>query len=348
MPLKLDLPHFSVLSNAAIRCGIDIRQALGALDIVTSSPPAALARFSLADIARLLATLEQETRQGYFPFALADAFRFDAQPGVSAFITSSRNLRESGALFEWIPQLIHPAIRFKQIDNGQQVATAIDIVDPQGVSQDLPALVEIIAAVVRNYARSIAPELDAHDAVHFAHAPRIDAQAYLDYFRCPVQFQAARNQLVSDSWSFDQELPGNLPTAHALAAESIRVQLIGDGVAPPLPVLIRDLLRRRLELCGAGMAAVAAALKMHPRTLQRQLRKQGLSYSGLLARTRHELACEMLRTTQLDIESIGFKLGFGERRSFTSAFQSWQGQTPSAYRQNRQAAPARRGSSEPA
>ncbi|MFT5062642.1 MAG: AraC-like DNA-binding protein, partial [Gammaproteobacteria bacterium] len=42
--------------------------------------------------------------------------------------------------------------------------------------------------------------------------------------------------------------------------------------------------------------------------------------------------CEMLREGSLDIESIGFKLGFTERRSFTQAFQKWQGQTPSSYR----------------
>jgi AraC-like DNA-binding protein len=40
----------------------------------------------------------------------------------------------------------------------------------------------------------------------------------------------------------------------------------------------------------------------------------------------------MLRGGELDIESIGIKLGYVERRSFTHAFQKWQGQTQSAYR----------------
>lgn len=334
MPFRLDLPYFTVLSNAARQCGIDINKALGTLEIVTARQPAVLAQLPVRDLARLMASLEREARQGYVPFALAEAFRFDGQPSVLAFIASSRSLRESGSLFEWIPRLIHPAIRFRQTDDGRQVATAIDIIDETGTRQDLPALEEVIAAVVRNHARNIAPDLNAHDAVYFTHAPRIDPQAYADYFRCPVHFHAARNQLVSDSRVFDQELPGNVPSAHALAEQSIRVELMGDGVAPPLPELIRDLLRRQVSLCGEGIQAVAAALKMHPRALQRQLKKQGLSYSSLLARIRHELACDMLRDGDLDIESIGFKLGFSERRSFTTAFQSWQGQTPSAFRKN--------------
>ena len=76
---------------------------------------------------------------------------------------------------------------------------------------------------------------------------------------------------------------------------------------------------------------------MHPRTLQRRLRERGLRYSELLARTRHDLACQMLRETELDIDSVGFKLGFKERRSFTQAFGQWQGQTPTNYRQHTRA-----------
>lgn len=40
----------------------------------------------------------------------------------------------------------------------------------------------------------------------------------------------------------------------------------------------------------------------------------------------------MLRDSALDIDSIGMKLGFSERRSFTRAFRAWQGGAPSAYR----------------
>lgn len=334
MASKLDLPHFSVLMNAATRCGIDLREIAGTLELVANSGSATLAQFSIQDIAKLLAFMDEETRQGYFPFALADAFRFDAQPGVSAFIASSRSLRESGALLEWIPQLVHPAICFEQIDDGKEISTTIHIVDETGAQNHIPALAEIIAAVIRNYVRSIAPELQGHGAVYFAHAPRIEPQKYAEYFHCPVHFHAPCSQLISDSWVFDQELPGYMPTAHAMAEQSIRVQLIGDGVVPPLPELIRGVLREQRALCAEGLPAVAAALKMHPRTLQRQLKKDGVSYSKLLARTRHEWACEMLRNDNLDIESIGIKLGFNERRSFTNAFRSWQGQTPSAFRKN--------------
>lgn len=335
MPLLLDLPHFSVFSSAAVRCGIDIHEALNELAIETSSQAAPLSQFSLADIARLLETLERKTQRDYFPFALADVFHFEGQPMVAAFISSSRSLREAGDVLEWIPKLIHPAIRFQRKDDGRLTITRIDIVDEQGHVQNMPAFVEVIIAVMCKLSRHIAPHLNTNDAVHFAHAPRTQRRFYQQHLQCPVQFETDANRVVAYSEILDQVLPGNLPSAHAQAAESIRVQLNENGVEPPLPLLIADLLRQNLSFFDSGISAVADALKMHPRRLQRELKKHQLSYSAILAQTRHKLACEMLDDRQLDIESIGYKLGFAERRSFTSAFQKWQGQTPSAYRRKR-------------
>lgn len=332
MTTALDLPTISVLMSAAARCGVDLNPLLAELAIVPTADAAPFSSMPLADIETLLGALEQQTRQGYIPFAFAEAFNFEGQPAVSAYLASAPRLRDVGPLLDWIPQLIHPAIHFDGLDDGRRATLEVHLSDPSGRPYHSAPLSEVILAVVHRIMQRVAPSMAVARLVEFMHQPRVESALYEQHFGCEVRFGAVLNQLTVSSSFLDSLLPGSLPAAHAQAEETIRTKLIGDGVAPPLSVQVDDQLRANWQLFELGVEGLAQALKMHPRKLQRQLKRQGLSYSELLAKTRHDLASQMLRESSLDIESIGYKLGFKERRSFTNAFKSWQGQSPSEYR----------------
>lgn len=328
----LDLSSLSLLAAATASCGADLNAVVTALDIQFSADGTAMRKLSLSDIAGLFTALEASAQRKHFPFAFAEVFNFDGQPEVSAFLISAQRLRDLGPLLDWVPELIHPAIRFEGVDEGRWAHTVIHIDDATGKHSDMPAFAELVAAVVVRLCRSAFADSCRFQTVIFAHPPRAAQQDYEDFFGCPVSFGHTDTRIIQDARLLDAPLPGSLPSAHAQAEQSIRLKLIGDGIAPPLILQVSDLLRQRLELLSEGIEPLADILKMNPRTLQRQLRAHGHSYSAILARTRHELACEMLRDGSLDIDSIAFKLGFSERRSFTQAFRKWQGLTPSGYR----------------
>ena len=46
-----------------------------------------------------------------------------------------------------------------------------------------------------------------------------------------------------------------------------------------------------------------------------------------------ELAKEYVNDTSLSFSEITYLLGFSEQSNFTRAFKRWQGQSPSAYRE---------------
>jgi transcriptional regulator GlxA family with amidase domain len=71
---------------------------------------------------------------------------------------------------------------------------------------------------------------------------------------------------------------------------------------------------------------------MTSRTLSRKLAAEGISYSDLLARVRHALALDYLRTTRLSMEDIAEALGFSDANSFRQAFRRWSGKSPTEYR----------------
>ncbi len=332
MPHRLNLQSIMLLASAAARCGSDLNAVLEEMEIRVTSERTLLHQLPLPVLAELLHALERRATRGHFPFALAEVFNFEGQPAVRAFLASSQTLRDMNLVLDWASSLIHRSFRFERIEDGADASLLVHVDDPERRYADHPAVVELIAAVVAHICNLLAPGVRVFTSVQFAHEARAPQGSYDAWFGCAVAFGAPANQMIFDSRALDGELPGALPIAHAHAEEEIRVKLLGDGIAPPVGMLVEEALRQRLDLFDEGMTAVAGVLRLHPRTLQRRLHAEGYTYADLVAKVRHEMACEMLRGGELDIESIGIKLGYVERRSFTHAFQKWQGQTPSAYR----------------
>jgi AraC-like DNA-binding protein len=81
-----------------------------------------------------------------------------------------------------------------------------------------------------------------------------------------------------------------------------------------------------------GIEQVASSLCMTSRTLSRKLAAEGTTFSDLLARVRHALALDYLRTTRLSMEDIAAALGFSDANSFRQAFRRWSGKSPTEYR----------------
>jgi len=72
---------------------------------------------------------------------------------------------------------------------------------------------------------------------------------------------------------------------------------------------------------------------MSERTLQRRLREEGTTYQATLERTRHYLARDLLRNTQMSLAEVAVQLGFSEPSTFFRAFKRWEGATPGQYRE---------------
>jgi AraC-like DNA-binding protein len=89
---------------------------------------------------------------------------------------------------------------------------------------------------------------------------------------------------------------------------------------------------RHPSVAAEGLGAVASVFGMSGRTLQRRLNREGQSFSDVLSRARQTLSTRWLAETDMDIQTIGLRLGYKSRRAFTSAFKHWTGLSPSVYR----------------
>lgn len=158
-----------------------------------------------------------------------------------------------------------------------------------------------------------------------------DEASYREYFGVPVV------QSVEQAVDFsakDAALP--FVTANEglwdFFEPQLRTRLTELEVGTSTAERVRSVL---LELLPAGdptMGAVARALAVSSRTLQRRLRAEETTYQALLDKTRESLARHYLTRSGLSTAEISFLLGYEEPNSFYRAFRNWTGTTPDAVR----------------
>ena len=72
--------------------------------------------------------------------------------------------------------------------------------------------------------------------------------------------------------------------------------------------------------------------------------KMGVSLRTFIAERRLETAAELLRSTDLRVKEISYRLGYGQEPSFTRAFKKKYRLTPLAYRHDQRQQPDARAS----
>jgi AraC-like DNA-binding protein len=98
---------------------------------------------------------------------------------------------------------------------------------------------------------------------------------------------------------------------------------------------IRRALRPRVAGGNVSLAAVSRLLATSPRTLQRRLAAERVSYQEVLDDVRREAAEHYLGDASLSVGEIGYLLGFSEPAAFHRAFKRWTGITPLELRRAR-------------
>ncbi len=167
--------------------------------------------------------------------------------------------------------------------------------------------------------------------VRFVHPAPADTREHEAFFACPLVFGAPYNDIEFSHADAER------PFAHADALLSSMFEQQAQRVLAKLPVAtshterVREQVRRTLPGGDFSFEAVARALHLSQRTLQRYLSEEGQSYAGILEAVRRELSEDYLRR-RMSIAEVSFLLGYGEPATFHRAFKRWWGMSPEAFR----------------
>ena len=112
----------------------------------------------------------------------------------------------------------------------------------------------------------------------------------------------------------------------------LKEQLSELDADTPVSQRVKSLLLTMLPSGHSSIEEAAGKLAMSPRTLQRHLAKESVSFQTILNGTRQELAQHYLSKSAISTSEISYLLGYQDSNSFLRAFKEWTGMTPGEYR----------------
>jgi AraC-like DNA-binding protein len=172
-------------------------------------------------------------------------------------------------------------------------------------------------------------------SVSLMHPEPICSGDYFAYFRCPLHFDAPANRLTLKTEIMDKRLASDSPQLAQLN-DQIMIQYLAQLDKENIVARVKAVIIEKMPSGKVTDQAIAEALYMHARSLQRKLKDEGTTFKTLLNDVRQELAYQYIRDSRLNVNEISFLLGFSDISSFSRAFKRWTGEPPSAYRQQGQ------------
>jgi AraC-like DNA-binding protein len=121
--------------------------------------------------------------------------------------------------------------------------------------------------------------------------------------------------------------PRLLATATELAEAALRAQPNAQNLTPLVTARIEANIAE-----GASMDALASALHMSSRTLQRRLEQEGTRFSEVVDGVREKVARVLIKDESLTLSEIAYRLGFADLATFSRAFKRWTGRPPGGFR----------------
>lgn len=155
-------------------------------------------------------------------------------------------------------------------------------------------------------------------------------QAHARYFGAPIRVDQPHCALHVDAGCLQAPVRAANPALLRIATDYLTAHFPGPQRA--MAPRVRLALSHALVDASTDKAAIAAALAMHPRTLQRRLEAEGTSFDAIREELRRRHVLHYLSGTRLPLSQVSGMLGFSEQSALTRYCRRCFGRTPSAIR----------------
>jgi AraC-like DNA-binding protein len=168
--------------------------------------------------------------------------------------------------------------------------------------------------------------------VRFAHEAPEQISEHLRIFGAPVLFGYPTNTFVIDREFLERQIPAADERLYEIMRRYLERILEEMPQEHEVLASVRRAIAESMRESDPNLARVAKKMAMSPRTLQRQLKEQGMEFKQLVDDTRRRFALSYLRNRSNTLTEIAFLLDYSEVSAFNRAFKRWTGSTPLAYR----------------
>lgn len=192
--------------------------------------------------------------------------------------------------------------------------------------QDIRENAELITAQGKIALDAIAAQKVPLIEAFFIHGKGGAANTVAAHFGCPIRYGATQNAISFDRAFLDRPVERSDLAYHALIKRYLAEAHaeIPGGVSESA----RAEIARQMEFGQCSLESVAYALRMAPRSLQRQLRCENASFRALLDEWRRDRALSLVTNTRWPLSETSHALGYSEQSVFSQAFRRWYGDAP--------------------
>jgi AraC-like DNA-binding protein len=166
--------------------------------------------------------------------------------------------------------------------------------------------------------------------VSLPHTPSAPKAVYRRFFNATVEFEQPYAGLHVDHDLLRADLRSANPMLRQLAIDYIAKR------CPPRAHSTSDRVRHALtRTLGAGRGTkkeIAELFNMHPRTLQRRLEAEDVTFEGIREDVYKTATLRFLRETDIPLKQLAGALGFSEQSALTRSCARWFGTSPSRIR----------------
>jgi len=203
---------------------------------------------------------------------------------------------------------------------------------PSGDASDLSAeAVDAFLAITVRMCRMVTHEVFVPEAVFLTRDDPAAGQAYCDALGMVPRFVSEYDAIRVSKRDADTPLPGADPEL-ATELDRLAERYLTDLDTNRMSATVRSILEDLLPTGNPTLDNVARIMKRSPKSIQRRLAAEGLSYRDLQEQTRKALALRYIRDPDVALSRMAQMLGFSDQSNFNRAFRRWVGSSPGEFR----------------
>jgi AraC-like DNA-binding protein len=164
--------------------------------------------------------------------------------------------------------------------------------------------------------------------------PISDIDEYTRVMRCAPLSDQQQNLITFDGKYWNEPIITANYELQKVLLEKIGVLEKHIDERWPLQIHILNFLLENSYLGLISLEDIAANFNISPRTLQRKLKYEGVSFQQVADEARKTLAISYLKSGSHAIKEVSYMLGYNELSAFTRTFKRWTGVTPVTFQKS--------------
>ncbi|HCL3394834.1 TPA: AraC family transcriptional regulator ligand-binding domain-containing protein [Pseudomonas aeruginosa] len=300
------------------------------LDPTALDDPEAL--LSLQSVVNLLEESAEVTRCPDFGLRLAGGYDSGILGVVALVIQNAPTVRQAIADLSKYLRFHSPGFEVtldeRSLKFSDCVALRFEVCLPVFVAQR--QTVDACVAYMFKFLRTILGDLFRVRGVSLPHSPASLESSYRSFFHTYIFFEESYAALHIPRDILDRSLKSINPAVRKLALDHLGKSLPPES--SPLSQRVRQALIHTLGVNRGTKAEIAKLLGIHPRTLQRRLDHEGVSFELIRDEVYKNATLRYLRETQVPLKQLAGALGFSEQSALTRSCKRWFGIPPSEIR----------------